>query len=109
MLLVDCISRIGKCNMQSVAIAHLSVEELASRKRLVAFDEFEDVKGHVVVSPPGHIRQILVDDDGCDVLLLAEDLGGVDGEGCAGTEVRDEFDGVERIIHNFVFRHSYGM
>lgn len=80
--------------MQSVAIAHLSVEELASRKRLVAFDEFEDVKGHVVVRPPGHIRQILVDDDGCDVLFLFEDLSAVDGESCTGFEVRDDFDGV---------------
>ena len=94
---------LGSAILQSGAIAHLSVEELASRKRLVAFDEFEDVKGHVVVCAPGHVVGVLIDGDGADVLLLSEDLGGIDGECSTCTEVGDEFDGVERKIHNDAF------
>lgn len=41
----------------------------------------DNVVGHLVVGSPGEVLHLVGDEDGGDVVLLFEDLGGVGGEG----------------------------
>ena len=44
-------------------------------------DGGDDVEGHLFVTSPGDVLHLVGDEDGGDVVLLFEDLGGVGGEG----------------------------
>ena len=52
----------------------LGVELLASGKRLIVLNQFEDIIGHHVVAAPRHIGQRLVDDGRHHIDILLEYL-----------------------------------
>lgn len=48
---------------------------------------------HTVVTSPGYVFHALVDEDGCNVVLLLKDFGFLGGEGSGGMSAGDGMDG----------------
>ena len=63
--------------LQAAAVAHFDIELLASGKRLIVLNQFEDIIGHHVVAAPWQIGQRLVDDGWHHIDILFEYLARV--------------------------------
>ena len=60
--------------LQAAAVAHFGIELLASGKRLIVLNQFEDIIGHHVVAAPGHIGQRLIDDGWHHIDIIAHEI-----------------------------------
>ena len=83
--------------------ADLGIEQLAGSQRLVAFDEVNDVIGHLIVSAPRHIAEVVADDNRRNVAVLLENGGSPQLKGGASGNARNILDGVIiKKVHNDV-------
>lgn len=72
---------------------------------LIAFCEVYDVVGHLIVSAPRHISEVVVDNNQRTIAILLEDSDNPQLKGGTGGDARYILDGVtiEKVHNNVIF------